>query len=100
MSHPSGRRPPSPLTRLFRRLRSQLRHLPVPRALARHERIVWLRRVNAPEPDRVLALWERKAPAPGESAPEFSLRTPAGATVRLAEVLQAKPVVLIFGSYT
>ena len=39
-------------------------------------------------------------PAPGELAPDFELRDLKGNTVRLSELLQTKPVVIEFGSFT
>ena len=38
--------------------------------------------------------------APGEPAPLFELPTPEGRLVRLADVVGASPVALVFGSYT
>lgn len=45
--------------------------------------------------------WAKPAPAPGDIAPDFELRTPNGdATVKLSSFRGKKPVVLIFGSFT
>jgi hypothetical protein len=37
---------------------------------------------------------------PGDLAPLFELPTPEGRVVRLADVVGAAPVALVFGSYT
>lgn len=45
--------------------------------------------------------WAKAAPAPGDAAPDFTLRTPTGeATVKLSSFRGDKPVVLIFGSFS
>lgn len=54
-----------------------------------------------PDWDRTKALMSRKAPAVGDSAPDFVLPREDGlGNVRLSGLWPEKPVVLVFGSYT
>jgi hypothetical protein len=56
---------------------------------------------RVPHWEQVKTLMARVAPAVGDSAPDFSLKTLDGkATVTLSSFKGEKPVVLIFGSYT
>lgn len=56
---------------------------------------------RVPDWERTRALMLRVPPAVGEIAPDFALETIDGsATVRLAEILDERPIVLIFGSWT
>ena len=51
--------------------------------------------------ERTKALMARRAPAVGEAAPDFALKTSDGRqSVKLSEYHPDKPRVLIFGSYT
>jgi hypothetical protein len=51
--------------------------------------------------ERTKALMGRRAPAVGEAAPDFTLKTSDGRqSVKLSEYHPDKPRVLIFGSYT
>ncbi|MHC4992547.1 MAG: hypothetical protein ACYTGC_16370 [Planctomycetota bacterium] len=53
---------------------------------------------NWPE---IRALMMREAPKVGDDAPDFELETRDGrGTIRLSEFQEARPVVLIFGSWT
>lgn len=68
----------------------------------------WIARMDAKPPEEQVPNWPeirklmmRDAPAVGEAAPDFTLKTPDGAeTVRLSALRENKPVVLIFGSWT
>ena len=68
----------------------------------------FIERMDAAPPEKRVPNWEttkklmaRPAPAVGDSAPEFSLKTLDGReTYALAQFRGKKPVVLIFGSYT
>ena len=56
---------------------------------------------RVPNWEHVKTLMARVAPAVGEAAPDFSLKTLDGkATVTLSKFKGEKPVFLIFGSYT
>ena len=44
--------------------------------------------------------FDEAAPRIGETAPEVALRTVAGETVRIADVAERGPVVLVFGSFS
>lgn len=47
-----------------------------------------------------LAHFKTEAPAVGENAPDFELKTPAGDIVSLTDLLGEKPIVLQLGSHT
>ncbi len=56
---------------------------------------------QVPNWDNTRALMMRRAPQPGEVAPDFELESrDGGGTIRLSEFAESRPVVLIFGSWT
>lgn len=56
---------------------------------------------RVPNWERTKALMAREAPAVGEAAPDFTLKTPDGQTSITRSTFQAgKPLVLMFGSFT
>ncbi|MBX3394151.1 MAG: hypothetical protein KF841_02160 [Phycisphaerae bacterium] len=56
---------------------------------------------RVPDWERTKRLMLRPAPAIGEPAPDFALATLDGArTIRMSEFREARPLVLIFGSFT
>ncbi len=68
----------------------------------------WMQEMDAlpaeeqvPNWDNTRALMMRQAPRPGDPAPDFELQTRHGeGVIRLSEFQAARPVVLIFGSWT
>ncbi|MBA3564548.1 MAG: redoxin domain-containing protein, partial [Gammaproteobacteria bacterium] len=52
------------------------------------------------EPGESLAHFPMQAPQEGEKAPDFQLRDLSGATMRLTELIDDRPIVLQLGSHT
>jgi hypothetical protein len=56
---------------------------------------------QVPNWDHTRTLMMRPAPQVGDAAPDFELESrDGGGTIRLSEFAEARPVVLIFGSWT
>jgi len=54
-----------------------------------------------PDWEETKALMTRKAPAVGEAAPDFVLKTPDGKSeIKRSTFQEGRPLVLLFGSYT
>lgn len=68
----------------------------------------WMARMDARPPEEQVPNWQhtrtmmmREAPQVGEPAPDFELEVLDGnGTLRLSSLVDARPVVLVFGSWT